>query len=141
VFCLQISVNGQVISTAGHPSAEGITAEVCLLPGTGEIGIGISGVAPMNSQGHDFLAWETPRLQLEDQVTIKVIESESPSEVSRPRAGEGAMEDSSQPGPVCFLCGKTHLEVDAMLSGRRGYVCKACIDDLIANYPFQRPSA
>jgi hypothetical protein len=130
MLCLQIELNGKVVTIAGKENAENISASITLLPSKNVLLLLVDATAPNNKATHDYSLWDVPSLHQEDKLCIQVIESSHASHSYVARAGEGVLDSTPQEGPVCLLCGKTHLEVDSMVQCKRGFICHECISDL-----------
>lgn len=130
MLCLQIELNGKVVVTAGREDADNVSVSVTLLPSEKAFLILVDAVAPNNKGTHDYMLWEFPSLQQHDKLCVQVVESAQPSRSHVARAGDGIFDSTPQCGPVCALCGKTHLEVHQMVQCKRAFVCHECISDL-----------
>lgn len=60
LLCLQISVNGHVVLTAGHDRAESLTAHVEVLPQNRAVALSADALAALDTSSSEFLKWPTP---------------------------------------------------------------------------------
>lgn len=134
MLCLQISINGRIVVTAGHDRAENLTACVDVLPEDRAVVLRAEALASLETSSHEFLMWPAPAITLGDEVCIRLVETNEPDQASIAKMGEGSIDEPSPEGPICAFCGKAHYEVHAMLSGKRAYICGDCIELLHSEY-------
>jgi hypothetical protein len=139
MLCLQISINGRIVLTAGHDRAEHVTASVEVLPEDGAVALGVDGLACLETSSHDFLMWPAPAIRAGDEVSIRLVETDKPDRPSIARAGEGSIDEAPPAGPICAFCGKAHYEVQTMVASNRAYICGDCIELLYGEFAKGRP--
>ncbi|HEY0682379.1 MAG TPA: ClpX C4-type zinc finger protein [Steroidobacter sp.] len=126
---MQISVNGRVVLTTGHDKAENLTAYVEVLPRHRAVVLNAHATS-----SSEFLMWPTPAITPGDEVTIRLVDTDTPDRASIAELGKGSIDEKPSAGPICAFCGKAYYEVQTMLSGKRAFVCGGCVELLYSEY-------
>lgn len=128
--CLEVSINGDVKSTAGVAGAESIEARVSTYPRTDESHVVVTGSVDVAGQPNAEAAWVSMPLGVGDVVAIRLVEEVAPTSPTLGRYGPigGATDNLSI---FCAFCGKSNDQVEgSMLASTNAFICRACVKAL-----------
>jgi hypothetical protein len=126
VLCLEVTVDGKRVAIAGVADAESVTANIRLLPGFNEYRLEVAGDVVPEGQPPSEAYWLNMPLETGASVEVRCVESTEPSPADLHRFDPTATATDGVP-LVCAFCGKDHLSVEGMISGRNAMVCHECV--------------
>jgi hypothetical protein len=126
MLSLEVQVNGTLVTTAGVADAEKIDALVTICPGILESWVRVSGeIIPDHNPPADA-SWFHRGLSQGDTVTIRLVESATPSVPNLTRC-DPSVESTDAIPFACSFCGKPNTEIERMWAGPKAQICNECI--------------
>ena len=126
MICLEVEVNGEGRVVAGATSAESVLASVGIYPGIKESWLRVTGDIYPNNEPVANAHWLGRQLQVGDSVTVRVVDSDSPTPATLSRTDPSVIATDSLP-LVCAFCAKNHAQAQKLLLNTKTVICDECI--------------
>jgi hypothetical protein len=128
--CFEVWINGEKEQIVGFKSAEEYGVYLSAYPdvSSDSVSLEMSGYAP-NDRTYppypDELRWGSSELHPDDEVVIRVVRAEAPDSPTRTRYAEGQIDEPPNV-MICSNCGRSHLDVEQMITAQRITLCGEC---------------
>jgi hypothetical protein len=123
---LEICVNGESIAKIGHEDAETVDFAFRYFSDSNVSGVGHAIVDGADITG--CIYWPELKLKESDEVSLKIVEVQSSSELNASFPGTHRIGGSGGLELACSICGKTQDEVKKLIAGETGNICDECTD-------------
>ena len=127
MMCLDLWINGERRCRAGAPEADLVEVKIDLLPLDRTVAVSVSGSIPADGAYNHFASWCSCEAVLGDAIDVRIVEASEADSPTVAEHGVGSVEDAPNWGPICLFCGHSYMDVDAMIRGKRGFICKPCV--------------
>lgn len=125
-------INGNKEYTVGSAEAEEFGVYLSAYPElqTDFASLEAGGYISSELEFSDEIKWEAKNIKKEDEILIKVMESDSPDISSRTKQYIGLVSESPH-GMLCSNCGKSHIDTQRFIRTQRITLCDECTDRII----------
>lgn len=127
MLCFEVWINGKRERVVGLKSAEEYGVYLSAYPNVSpdSASVEMFGYRPSNQTYADELTWGVSELQPADEVLIRVVTTDAPDPPTISRYTEGQVDDSRK-AMICSNCGRSHLEVQQMITAQHIRLCGEC---------------
>lgn len=132
MLCFEVWINGKRIKTVGYETAEEFGVSFSAYPSlnSDSAALEMTGYASSEHLYSDELRWGLTELRTGDEVLIKLITAEDADPPLKARYAEGQASDAKQ-AMICSNCGKSHFEVEHMVTANRIVLCGDCCQEIV----------
>lgn len=130
MFCLEISINGKRMYTAGHEHMEKMRASLYLVKSGTRLFVVDGELAQVGSLTENVL-WPSVEPKINDEITIRLVECEMPDKPTSVKSYGTKTSPTGGKVLYCSFCGKSQEEVKKLVAGPHANVCSECMKLLV----------
>ena len=128
MLCYEVWVNGERACVAGAESMRGMQALVTR-PGDRNIALFlVSGDTEPSKTLRETYTWLGRELHTNDEVRIKLVESDSPDRPESVKSFGTKTEETGAKQIFCSFCGQSQSEARKIVAGFQANVCSECFE-------------
>jgi len=125
--CIQISINGKVVCTAGHKDMTYVTATLHLLNGMSSYRFIASGKNDPEKELTHLLRYLDLSIKEGQQIALEIVDIDKPDIPARVSSFGTHRNFTGEEEHFCSFCGQSEKDVDKLIIGVNGNICNVCI--------------
>lgn len=125
MLCLDITLNGEKLVTAGGVGTRSIDSSLHFFPDRGAGSFSVAGYATPRADLSQRVFWTHGSLALGDELQVKVIDGVPTSASAVPDSWGEAVPDNEK---SCLFCGTSKADGEVMFSAKAGTICEKCVE-------------